>query len=186
MPGKNTATPTEAAAPVPRFRWEVPVHTMYMAMSVKTPSRRPARSLRLAEDPPFGKFARQVGHVVNHAGRGMYSFSPCDTWTPDVNLLESASAYLVCVDLAGVEKESIDLTVVNQRLTLRGVRDVPRPPAEPAPTGKAVEEGRVRVHLMEIDHGSFCREVELPADIDRERIAANYLNGMLWITLPKR
>jgi HSP20 family molecular chaperone IbpA len=38
---------------------------------------------------------------------------------------------------------------------------------------------------MEIDHGGFCREVELPEDVDRERIAANYRNGMLWIELPK-
>ena len=38
---------------------------------------------------------------------------------------------------------------------------------------------------MEIDHGGFCREVELPEDVDRDRIAANYRNGMLWIELPK-
>ena len=38
---------------------------------------------------------------------------------------------------------------------------------------------------MEIDHGAFCREVELPDDVDRERIAANYLNGMLWIEIPE-
>jgi len=44
---------------------------------------------------------------------------------------------------------------------------------------------RVRIHLMEIDHGGFCREVELPEDVDKDRIAANYRNGMLWIELPK-
>ena len=38
---------------------------------------------------------------------------------------------------------------------------------------------------MEIDHGAFCREVELPEDVDRKRIAANSRNGMLWIELPK-
>ncbi len=38
---------------------------------------------------------------------------------------------------------------------------------------------------MEIDHGAFSREVELPLDVNRENIAANYRNGMLWIEIPK-
>jgi HSP20 family protein len=54
------------------------------------------------------------------------------------------------------------------------------PPAE-----QSSEPGKIRVHLMEIDHGSFCREVELPLNVDRDRITANYRNGMLWIEIPK-
>ena len=38
---------------------------------------------------------------------------------------------------------------------------------------------------MEIDHGAFSREVELPHDVDKERINAVYREGMLWIELPK-
>ncbi|MEM8873357.1 MAG: Hsp20/alpha crystallin family protein [Planctomycetota bacterium] len=165
-------------------------------MTTKTrPTELNIRSIRLSPDAPFGKFARGVGHVAD--GKGMHSFCPTDTWTPDVNLYETEASYLVCVDLAGVEKESIDLTVVQQRLTLRGVREVPRYPVDEMP-GADAEHGqspadrgrpdgqRMRVHLMEIDHGSFCREVELPADVDRERINATYRNGMLWIGIPKR
>jgi HSP20 family molecular chaperone IbpA len=39
---------------------------------------------------------------------------------------------------------------------------------------------------MEIDHGAFAREVELPPDADRESITANYRNGLLWIEIPKK
>jgi HSP20 family molecular chaperone IbpA len=39
---------------------------------------------------------------------------------------------------------------------------------------------------MEIDHGPFCREVDLPADVAQERIGAAHLNGLLWIELPKK
>jgi HSP20 family molecular chaperone IbpA len=39
---------------------------------------------------------------------------------------------------------------------------------------------------MEIDHGPFVREVELPDDIDHEAIRATYRVGLLWIELPKR
>jgi HSP20 family molecular chaperone IbpA len=43
----------------------------------------------------------------------------------------------------------------------------------------------MRVHLMEIDHGPFTREVELPPDADKAGISASYRNGMLWIEIPK-
>jgi len=40
--------------------------------------------------------------------------------------------------------------------------------------------------LMEIDHGHFVRDVELPHDVHSEQITATYRNGMLWIELPKK
>jgi HSP20 family molecular chaperone IbpA len=45
---------------------------------------------------------------------------------------------------------------------------------------------RIRMHLMEIDHGSFARDVELPADVHHEQINARYRDGILWIELPKK
>jgi HSP20 family protein len=44
----------------------------------------------------------------------------------------------------------------------------------------------VRVHLMEIDHGSFCRSVEVPSDVDSEKIEASYRGGYLFVHLPKK
>ncbi len=150
--------------------------------------------------------------------KGFYAYSG-ETWTPNVNLYETNTSYLVCVDLAGVDKRKIDVEVADQRLKLRGNRAVPQhqsvagaatnddeedgapdevgeggagdapaapeasPPGADAP-GIAAQR-RVRIHLMEIDHGAFSREVELPPDVNKERIAARYRNGMLWIEIPK-
>jgi HSP20 family molecular chaperone IbpA len=44
----------------------------------------------------------------------------------------------------------------------------------------------VAVHLMEIDHGTFCRTVDIPANVDATKISANYREGLLWVMLPKR
>jgi HSP20 family molecular chaperone IbpA len=44
---------------------------------------------------------------------------------------------------------------------------------------------KYRVHLMEIDHGPFAREVELPLNVEKDQIKAQHRNGMLWIGLPK-
>lgn len=134
-------------------------------------------------DPPFGHLARQIGKISDQVQRGYYSFYPSETWTPSVNLYETETSYLVCVDLAGVDKEKIELTVENHRLKLRGTRVVPTN----TESGESELRGRrVRLHLMEIDHGAFCREVELPEDVRQEEIRASYRNGLLWVELPKR
>jgi HSP20 family molecular chaperone IbpA len=132
---------------------------------------------------PFGSLSPQVAKMMEQLNKGYYGFMPSEVFSPNVNLYETDVDYRVCVDLAGVEKDKIDITVVDQRLTIRGQRPVPQctnPPC-PEPT-----EQRLRVHLMEIDHGSFAREVELPHDVVREQIAARYVDGLLWIDLPKK
>jgi HSP20 family protein len=114
--------------------------------------------------------------------KGYYSFFSHQTWTPSVNLYETEHCYLVCVDLAGVEKQQIDIEVTGLRLILKGSRTVPVSSCnenDPAPQP-------IRLHLMEIDHGPFLREVELPQNVEREKIAARAVNGMLWIELPKK
>ena len=139
-------------------------------------------TVEVASEPPFGSVARQMNKLVDQMNKGYYNFLPNETWTPSVNLYETETAYVVCVDLAGVDKEKIDLTVADQRLKLRGARAVPiQPDGEVEMASK-----RVKVHLMEIDHGGFSREVELPHDVEHDKISANYRNGMLWIELPKK
>ena len=140
--------------------------------------------LSVAADPPFQNLARQARKLMDQMHKGYYGFYPSETWTPSVNLYETANIYLVCVDLAGVDKDKIDVEIHENRLRLRGTRAVPMREDGPDETPDA-EAKRVRVHLMEIDHGAFSREVELPENVDQEKIIASYLNGMLWIEIPK-
>ena len=158
-----------------------------------------------ASEGAFGHMARAANKLMDQMQKGFFVYAP-DTWTPNVNLYETAGSYFVCVDLAGVDKEKIDIEVADQRLTMRGNRTVPSPEflLEAAATASAEVAGskggrdgasggeadppakRAKLHLMEIDHGQFSREVELPADANRESIAATYRNGMLWIEIPKK
>ncbi|MEO6437431.1 MAG: Hsp20/alpha crystallin family protein [Tepidisphaeraceae bacterium] len=131
---------------------------------------------------PFSNVTPQLARMMEQLTKGYYGFMPNEVWTPNVNLYETDTAYHVCVDLSGVEKDKIDITVQDQRLTLRGARPVPQclfSQGEP-------EHQRIRVHLMEIDHGAFAREIELPNDIIKEGISARYNDGLLWIELPKK
>lgn len=133
-------------------------------------------SVTLATEERFGSGARHMGKILDQLNKGYYTFATTETWTPNVNLYETATSYQVCVDLAGVDKEKIDLEVHGQRLTIKGTRAVPTN-LEP--------DRRARVHLMEIDHGGFARIVELPHDVVSTRISAEHRNGLLWIDLPK-
>jgi HSP20 family protein len=139
--------------------------------------------IETASDLPFKNLGRQMSKVMDQLQKGYFSFCPGETWTPDVNLYESEAAYLVCVDLAGVDKDKIDLEVVDMQLRLRGARTVPAYSDEGGPD---LHARRLKVHLMEIDHGPFTRSVDLPLDVEQNNIVASYRNGMLWIELPKK
>ena len=140
-----------------------------------------------ASDPPFGKIARHANKLMDQLQKGYYNFYPGEAWTPSANLYETETAYQVCVDLAGVDKEKIDIELIDGHLKIKGTRPVPTPDdATDAEPQRDPEAKKIRVHLMEIDHGAFAREVELPRDADRARITAAYRNGMLWVEIPKK
>lgn len=138
-----------------------------------------------ANDPPvFGNLAREMSKILDRMSRP-YSKFGSDAWQPNVNLYETDRAYLVCVDLAGVDKNEVDLHVVDNRLVLRGRRETPRCPADITECDAKLHQ-HAKIHLMEIDHGRFARDVELPDNIHTDDIRANYANGMLWIEIPKK
>jgi HSP20 family protein len=98
-------------------------------------------------------------------------------WQPATNVYESADAYAICVELAGMEKQWIDVICRDdRRVTVTGQRSLPSP-----------EHGsELCVHVMEIDEGPFERQIDLPEPFDVERVGSKYEKGLLWITLPKK
>jgi HSP20 family protein len=97
-------------------------------------------------------------------------------WQPAINAFQCDKGLRICVELAGVDRAQVDLTVEPQRVVLRGIR----PP--PEPTG---DEGRaVQMIAFEIDYGPFERIVELPMPVDVDQARAEQRNGFLWIELP--
>lgn len=137
---------------------------------------------QLVGDPAFLHLARQIARNTDPWKLGLWGFRPDESWSPNVNLYESERDYLVCVDIAGIDRDKLDVSVAEGRLRIRGQRMVPVPPHAEDPAIAS----RMRMHLMEIDHGWFSRDVELPADVEQDRIEAKYLDGLLWVQLPKR
>jgi HSP20 family molecular chaperone IbpA len=126
------------------------------------------------ESAMMNRMAKALADTV--LSRGMIQFWATDSWRPDVNLYETHSAFMVCADLAGMDERDIQVSVVGSQLVIRGRRVCPMP------NGK---DKAVAVHLMEIDHGVFGRNIDIPANVDESRISAQYDAGMLWVKLPK-
>lgn len=130
------------------------------------------------DEDQFASMAKQMGQWVDQVlGQGFHKYRPDETWSPMLNLYEDDTHYCIVVDLAGVKPEEIELHPEAGTLVLSGYRPTP---------GMSDASGNVRLHHMEIDHGRFCRTLELPADVDIDRIEAFYKTGFLWIRLPKK
>ena len=109
-------------------------------------------------------------------GSAPYSQDPSGMWRPSLNAYRCDNCIKVCFDLAGVDKETIDIQIEPGRLVVRGVRQPPEPAFdEPCPR---------QILAMEIDHGPFKRELRLPVDVISEKVTAEHRNGILWINLP--
>jgi HSP20 family protein len=91
---------------------------------------------------------------------------------PAVNVWETADAVLVESEIPGVKSDRLEIAVVGDELTLKFER-----PEE-------FQEG-VMYHRRERPVGSFTRIVELPVEVDADRVQAAMRDGVLTITLPK-
>jgi HSP20 family protein len=93
-------------------------------------------------------------------------------WQPPVDLYETADAYVLTAEIAGVNREDIDIQTGDGRLTLSGVRQ-DRP--------MACEQ----FHRLERGHGSFQRTFQLPQPIDHSAVTADLKDGVLTVKCPK-
>jgi HSP20 family protein len=134
--------------------------------------------LRLLEGQ-IGEVAYQITkvHFSNFRDSGVQ-------WRPPINVFQCASCFRICIELAGVQSDQIEVEVESNRIWIRGYREAPEPLQQQELPLSAARKA-VRVITMEIDHGQFEREVEIPAGYDHGRITTEWENGLLWIFLPR-
>jgi len=92
---------------------------------------------------------------------------------PPVDMIENGDNFVVSVELPGLKKEDIKMTMQNNVLTLSGSKK------------HEFESREDTVHRVERSYGSFCRSINLPSTVDSSAIKASYDSGVLKVTLPK-
>jgi HSP20 family protein len=97
-------------------------------------------------------------------------------WVPALDVVERHDAYLIALEIPGVDPSTIDISFEQNVLTILGSKPVG------FDIGKNTE---LRVHAAERVVGAFERAVRLPEFVDGENIAAEFSNGVLFLTVPK-
>ena len=121
----------------------------------------------------------RLGDLIYQFTKVRFPHTPAqDTWSPFVNAYRCPLGFAICVELAGVSKDSINVEVLHRKVRLEGRREIPEP--------KGKDEEPVQIIAMEIDAGRFSREIVLPADVEASAVKAEYKDGFLWIYLPFR
>lgn len=95
-------------------------------------------------------------------------------WTPAVDIYETDNDLVIKADLPGLNMEDIHVDIENGTLSLRGERKF-----------EGVDQGR-GYHRIERSYGSFARYFTLPDTVDPDKVRADYKNGVLTVTLPKK
>ncbi|HUC11543.1 MAG TPA: Hsp20/alpha crystallin family protein [Stellaceae bacterium] len=134
-------------------------------------------SFRGEMDRLFDRFAGNFGFPslrrmfdLEPPWRPMRSFSFS---APPIDLGEDDKAYKVAAELPGLDVKDIDLTISGDMLVLKGEKRQEK------------EEKSKNYYFSERAYGTFQRAFELPASVDRDKITADFSNGLLTITLPK-
>ena len=91
-------------------------------------------------------------------------------WYPAADVYETDGEYTVAVDLPGINRGALEISLDDNRLTIRGKR-----------AGRDTTK-----HRGECPSGSFLRTFSVPASVDHKDIRADYQDGVLQVHLPKR
>lgn len=95
-------------------------------------------------------------------------------WSPNVDIFENDNSIVLEADLPGMKAEDFNLSIENYRLTLTGERKFEK------------DEKGENWHRVERSYGSFTRTFTLPNTVNVDAVKAEFKEGVLKVTLPKR
>src|SRR5438552_17169958 len=96
------------------------------------------------------------------------------TWAPAVDIYEQDNNIVLKAELPGVDPKDVDIRLENNTLALRGERKFDN------------EVKKENDHRVERAYGAFTRSFTLPTVVDQGNIKAEFKDGVLRVTLPKR
>ena len=95
-------------------------------------------------------------------------------WSPAVDIYETENELVLKADVPEVDAKDIDVRVENQTLTVSGERKFEQ------------EKENKGYHRIERSYGSFVRSFAVPNTFDTDKISADFKNGVLTVSLPKK
>ena len=96
----------------------------------------------------------------------------CEAWAPASDVAETDKAYVVTMELPGIDMKKVDITYDNGEIIVKGEKE------------KDAADGGC-CHCSERFSGPFARRISLSDNVDRDKIDATYKDGILKLVLPK-
>jgi HSP20 family protein len=128
----------------------------------------PFRDLRTLQEEVNRLFSTNMTRAFDDQGIGR------GAWAPSVDIYENKDQIVLEAELPGMNQEDFDLSIENNVITLRGERKFEK------------TEETDNYHRVERSYGAFTRSFTLPQTVSAEGATAEYNNGVLRVTLPKR
>jgi HSP20 family protein len=154
--------------------------------------------LARAEATPFvfGSLQREVDRLFEEFTRGlpMLATPAMMSIVPKVDVAETDKEIEITVELPGLERKDVEISVEDDVLTIRGEKKMESETADKAQGSKSSKQqaeskgdggSNRNYHLSERSYGVFVRMLQLPPGIDPSSIQATMSNGVLKITIPK-
>ena len=116
----------------------------------------------------------QINRLFNDALERTGQESNLTAWAPAVDIYENEHELVVKADLPDIDAKDLDIRVENNILTIRGERKFEK---------KVNEDNYLRVERA---YGAFSRSFALANTVNPDGIKADYQNGVLTLTIPKR
>ena len=126
--------------------------------------------IRYAPSNEFETFPRLFQDTVNR----LFAEPNGRPWVPPVDIQETENELILKADVPDVELKDIDVRMENGTLTLSGEREF------------SAEKTSGGFHRVERGYGSFERVFTMPETVEAEAVKADYKNGVLTVTLPKK
>ena len=126
------------------------------------------RDLRTLQEELNRLFSTNLTRAFDDEGMGR------GAWAPSIDIYENKDHIVLEAELPGMNQEDFDLSIENNVITLRGERKFEK------------TDETDNYHRVERSYGAFTRSFTLPQTVSAEGATAEYNNGVLRVTLPKR
>jgi HSP20 family protein len=121
----------------------------------------------------FTNMQCEIDRMFDRFRGGSVDDGTTSIWAPSVDIIERENDFHIKVELPGVKKEDVKITMKNNTLTVRGEKKLEQ------------EKNGEKYHRIERSYGMFQRSFTLPTSVLSDKIEAEYDNGVLSISIPK-
>lgn len=127
----------------------------------------------LMTSPVLSSLRKEMDRLFERVWDGNLEMPALGDWIPVADVVESAEALTVKMEIPGIELKDIQVTLKDTALTVRGEKK------------QEIERKDAKFFRHERSYGYFARSVQLPTTVDPNKVKATFKNGVLTVVLEK-